>query len=309
LELERGALLELGVTQGSIICFKGDVFLVISQDCDISAVACSDPVVELIPLRTNEKQLTNGTREGRDPRTWQFELNDILYTAHAFDLILTPKSDFYSRISKESPQFFYINVSQLKRLKSWRTFRYSRTAWPNEFIERLDKNKNKLEDVLVKGAPTIRSLLVKLNTYEDLPDGIDYEVDVQLIFFEDPFSFDFEIKIQMAVRMMRVISRFQSSPGILVNSFTDTLQVGVREYEKIFSRQRPDINELLKDTEKLSQFTEQILRSGKAEHFEDELAIYMLGSDQIKLKDYDSFCEFTDDWMSYKGEQKAAHKG
>lgn len=72
-------------------------------------------------------------------------------------------------------------------LKSWRSSRYLRYAWPDAFIRRLDKGKGKIDDQLVKGAPLVHSLILRLNSYEEL-ESEDYLVDLALIFLELTFS-------------------------------------------------------------------------------------------------------------------------
>jgi hypothetical protein len=302
--MDRGAILTLGIRQGSLVRMNGEIHLILSQDCDLSATPKDEPVVESILLQL-EAEIPN-CAEGRNARAWQFEANGQMFTARPHNLKLLDKPTFFQHFTTNENILGALSPDQLNRLKSWRSYRYVRAAWPDEFTQRLSKNKNKIEDQLINGAPEIRALLLRLNNYADLASDVEYAADIQIIFMQDPHSLDAAKATASILRTLRILSRFHSSQGIVVNDFVEVIQIFHTKYDQKFSHERVDINDLLRNTAKLLSCCEKYISAEGHHAMLDIAGEFMLGRGDIYLEDFEKYQVFTDDWMSYKGDSLEA---
>lgn len=292
-------MFEQGVHQGVIFSYWDNEYLVISQDCDISYSGVDDTIIECIKLSNADPAAS--TKEGRNARVWQFDFQGSLHTAYAQDCCLFKKEEISAVLGDEFVLRGQLNPQLVNILKSWRASRYLRFAWPDEFIKRVGKGKGKIEQQLVKGAPEIHSLILKLNDYSDLKEDQEYSVDIALIFIDPPISLDIKKSVPSILRALRIISRFHCAQGVCINDFIETVRILFDEYRHAFPTERPDINDFLNKTESLIKATEKLLKAKPHSIFVQEMAIYMIGRKNITLEDYESYRPFTEDWMSYKG--------
>ena len=295
---ERGFLYhQAGIKQGTVIRLNEHTCLIVSQNCDISYAGPDDTVIEYILIQ-HDIPATQGTQEGRNARLWQFTFDNTLYSAYAQHFEKIDKQTLEQALQDGAANILgFLDESQVKKLKSWRTFRYNRPAWPDEFINRLGRSKEKIEKLLIQEAPELRSLLLKLDNYEELDKHHIYKPTIALIYNEDPFALQSDNTYSFAYKTMTLLSRFHACEGIEVDDFIESVQLILKEYTKTYPQAVVDINELLNQTSSLINIAKKIDQKKLAEI----MAPHMLGSSDISLYEYDSYQPFTEDWMSYKG--------
>ena len=159
--------------QGDLLTFDGNLFLLISHDCDICADHDIEPDVECIPCNIDVAR--NGSLTlGKNPRRLQLECfrpgneNGAIVELRARDKRFIPKSDLFG-----SAQLFELQLpsGQQVVLRRWLSARYSRSAFPNTFEEHMRQVSAAVDSLSKKQGSGIRAL------YFDLDDGEMIERD------------------------------------------------------------------------------------------------------------------------------------
>lgn len=121
---------------------SGSRWMVVSHSCDINSMSQSETSIEIILITPIDKQ-DNGNIHGRHPRFYHLEtINNAWYEARidkrfcidcGFCATYAPCTDIC--ISKED----------IRAIVQWITYRYVRSAFPDEFNERIKSKKDNLK--------------------------------------------------------------------------------------------------------------------------------------------------------------------
>lgn len=126
--------------------------IVVSQSCDIVAPKDdAEPYVELLWAHPYGGKPRKGYRDLRSTRQLDFRPNqktfsELVLTAHAtVDRFFVPRSALLEG-RPDVPRT--LSAIAIKRLHAWFALRYSRPAWPQAFVARVQPVRNRLEGAL-----------------------------------------------------------------------------------------------------------------------------------------------------------------
>ena len=159
-----------------------DWLVVASQTCDLVAKTLDqEPFVEVLHCRPIRK-LRSQHKDLRSTRVLDFKPNreehpQILLSAHA------ARDHFYipRELLRLSPPDAArrLDAISTRRLLVWFALRYSRPAWPDEFVRRIGDKKRDLEasvELLKDDIAEVRISIVEKD--EELPEGVGYHVAI-----------------------------------------------------------------------------------------------------------------------------------
>lgn len=146
--------------------YEGQLWVLISHDCDLAADLNTEPTAEWIPC--TQLATVNGQRTfGKNPRILNLEA-----TSETGDLIPL-EIDARSKTGVDKthlqdyaePSTLKFTVARLDILRRWLAARYSRSAFPNSFEEQMRKVADRVDRLAKNHGNGIRGL------YFDLDDG------------------------------------------------------------------------------------------------------------------------------------------
>jgi hypothetical protein len=176
----QGALLDPDaarehITLGDVS--ENDVLIVISQSCDVVHVSYeSEPDVELHVGRPIDA--INGNNSfGKNPRT--IDLDTTIDGKQRMLRILAHERKKIPRQALENIKpIGTIPDDDTYHLAKWTGNRYTRPALPDAFNKRRDKVKEAIAKLAKRDAKEVLGFYVALKTFDELPDGTDYEIFV-----------------------------------------------------------------------------------------------------------------------------------
>jgi len=153
-----------------------------NQTCDlINPSWDKEPAVELLPLTCINKS-NSAFLNGRNPRQIHFHVavggSARFMEAFAPRTIALPRQLLLETKPSES---WVIDELALKSLLAWRAARYLRTAFPDAFENRLKPIFDSFKKLVESIHEHIKSLHIRLNTFERLHEDDPYEVDLLLV--------------------------------------------------------------------------------------------------------------------------------
>ena len=183
--------------QGAIEISAADWLIVISQTCDVVQLKLeNEPLVEVLYCKP-VKQLRPEFQGRKSTRWLDFRPNRenhpaIMLSAHAIaDRYVVPRELFLER--EPDPTRKLSNYA-VRNVQLWYALRYTRPAWPDAFVRRLDPSKKKLTDTLKSlnsFADEIEVRIAILEKTDELDDEHDYHLTVffvidQIVWDSDP---------------------------------------------------------------------------------------------------------------------------
>lgn len=193
----RDTLIEIGWRQGVILDPCDGLlehpgahgFIVLNQTCDcISEDLVNEPCFEVLPFEkiidTPDSMLING----RNARRIHFQLEEngspIWVSSRMTDIRFVPRNA-YAKLAFST--LFSLQVKTLEGLISWRTARYLRPAFPDDFERALAKPLKKIGKICKKNENLIVQILIALEPQTELEEGDYYEVSMKLM--ADPYVY------------------------------------------------------------------------------------------------------------------------
>lgn len=179
----------VGTEQAEALALDGDLFLLVSQDCDIVRSSEVEPDIEFVGGSFADRpngQLTFG----KNPRRLQLTLPSGDETdARLVELDIRKRAIVAkSAVADLRPSDSLRCAGEpLRVVTRWLAKRYSRPAFPDEFNRRLQSVYGRIDRLSKKASGRdISSILIALSPRdEDLPDGEDYELVVWLTVPDD----------------------------------------------------------------------------------------------------------------------------
>ena len=179
---KQGVILELSCVDSEIVDCVG--FLVLTQTCDcINPSFEKEPHLELLPIREVEGSPDKGIVNGRNPRLIQFQILDkekeLWVEARICEIFPIDRST-HASLS------FSSNLSvgaSLDSIVAWRVARYSRTAYPDGFVNAFRSISSKFGRRIKKEGRDqhVHSLLLSLQPFRELEEQEEYEVQILLM--------------------------------------------------------------------------------------------------------------------------------
>ncbi|MGL6225609.1 MAG: hypothetical protein ACRC10_03170 [Thermoguttaceae bacterium] len=157
---------------------NGSCWLVFSHSCDINSKSQSETHIEILLLTPIAEQ-NNSYIHGKHPRFYHLEINGRWYEAQ-IDNRFRIDRDFCARYVPCPTTT--VSAEDNRSIVQWITYRYVRSAFPDEFNERIKRKKDtkdKLKKLLEKGESQLLSgLFISISTNDELPEETDYEVQL-----------------------------------------------------------------------------------------------------------------------------------
>ncbi len=205
---ERELLISQGWKQGAVIrnifddgftanahilLEDDDVFLVISQTCDlVNPDYNSEPFFEVLRLISINSTPAPEYGGGKNSREIQFkaEFYGKVQTFRALPF----KRFFVDRelLRSHSPEG-YLLEDEREMISAWLTKRFIRTAFPDKFDRRWKVRKGQIEKI-IKRLTLVSDIYIKVIPFEEVNDGVEYEVEIYLLMdadhYDDPVVYD-----------------------------------------------------------------------------------------------------------------------
>ncbi len=163
------------------------VVVVISHDCDLVATLEREPDVELI-VGYRVQEIDGNFAHAKSAHVLQLEFtennNPCTVELRSSRKLTLPKSV----LADHNPaQAFLLNPNSKSILQRWLAARYRRAAFPDQFVERLNKNafRDKLGKIMKSVGKHIRAIFFDVDQGEDIdrsgPDDI-YKLGIVLVY-------------------------------------------------------------------------------------------------------------------------------
>ncbi|MCI5099668.1 hypothetical protein [Phaeobacter italicus] len=161
--------------------------IVASQDCDIAASVDKEPTVEFVLVR--EAECNGNFTNAKNPRTLHIPVNEEtepgFVELQTRDRVFLAKGDL---VGNDPCPDTKISVPSVWMLQNWLALRYKRTAFPDEFVNRLpSKLKGKVSKVIAGTVRSIEAVLFDLcgDEREELKGEDNYLLEITLVYNED----------------------------------------------------------------------------------------------------------------------------
>ena len=220
----REQLIERGWKQGTIL-IPGDSrlqthahypiacddrLLIVSQTCDLVQGSFErEPYFEVLCLHPLDRAPDSGYLGGKNSRRIEFnlELPDnphhdwyaLPYERHVVDRKLL--------LGELQPDFLVEDINKLKMILRWLSGRYTRTAFPEAFVSRIDAKKGAIGKKMARLNDFVSNVFVRLLPFEELNTGQPYVIEIILLMeagiFDDATAFTEcnEIKEQLRYQL------------------------------------------------------------------------------------------------------------
>jgi hypothetical protein len=152
-----------------------DWLVVVSHSCDLAATDVeAEPWAEVVRGRTDEPADGNLTW-GKNPRTLQIDAaSDAPVTFSVHDRTRVPKHALQAHAPDSGRR---LDTTERRCLAQWLGKRYVRAAFPDAFNDRVRPVASRLRKHLKKkGGALLGALYVLLNSDDELPEGVPYEM-------------------------------------------------------------------------------------------------------------------------------------
>lgn len=159
----------------------GSRIVVVSQDCDIAHSEEKEPFVELIvahPAQSSNHVIQNR----RNPRKLQISAagDAPFFELNVNERFRAPKSVL---LDEESKAVEVLPEDSLRVMRIWLADRYKRPAFPDEFNNRLGKQRKAL-DKYYQGHQAVSNIFISTSE-EELPPGKHYDAKIILAYEAD----------------------------------------------------------------------------------------------------------------------------
>jgi hypothetical protein len=178
-QLVRGGSLRSGID-------PSDLCIVITHDCDLNNRNLqNEPHFEVLLARYLDNEKESGQKSwGKNPRSYQFKQVDELYEISIHDRFIADRSLL---VYYEPDIERKVDKTITKQICLWVSKRYYRSAFPNEFNERLRSSSEKIRKILTKSGNNLTGIY--LNTVdEELVQGEEYEIIIQATMKPEDFN-------------------------------------------------------------------------------------------------------------------------
>lgn len=163
---------------------KEGLYVVISQDCDVvNHDLNKEPIVELLfmsEIKKEDGSLTNG----KNPRKLHFQLqvngNIKCLECVIHDKFFLPRQYLAGVVPDNN---FFVKDEELAALIKWVANRYTRSAFPDAFNQRVKSIIGEIKAILKAHGGKTLGLFVRLNTYNELDSSEKYKLILNILFY------------------------------------------------------------------------------------------------------------------------------
>ena len=173
----QGALVEPNDTRDHITAedvTANDVLIVVSQSCDVVCASYElEPSVELHIGRPIE-EIDGNNSFGKNPRALDLETT-INGKARALRILDHERKRIPRQTLEDLLPVGCMPDDDIRMVAKWTANRYTRPALPDAFNGRRASAKDAITKLIRRVDKVIEGFYVALNTFDELPDGTDYQ--------------------------------------------------------------------------------------------------------------------------------------
>jgi hypothetical protein len=162
----------------------GSLFVLLSQDCDILHPDFeNEPTVEFHIARP-VPELDGNLLHAKNPRRLQFKMADAQYEIRIHDRHSAPRTCLLNRIPQEPP----LGEDLTRMIVNWTAKRYTRSAFPDAFNERLEASKRqmaKIRDALKREGTVISGIFLQVDPPDEIEPNEIYRIILRLTVREE----------------------------------------------------------------------------------------------------------------------------
>jgi len=202
---------------------SGDWLIVVSQTCDIVAARLTqEPYVEVLVASARQK-VDMGKAGLRSTRFLSFRAwkDGPVLEAHATNRFWIPREEF-DGWGPDAERL--LSARAIGRLAEWLGLRYTRPAWPNALVKRVDTQQAAFNAIL-SGVPLemaeIRVAITDVD--KELPDDVPYRVTVFGIMDADSYYSDPNGRAACARAFEDLLDALRKCPRIVVEEGSEFL--------------------------------------------------------------------------------------
>lgn len=208
-----------------------DWLVVISQTCDVvQSKLENEPYVEILLCRLIDKIRADfaGRRSTRrlDFRPDKVNFPGVAVTAHATsDRYVVPRNVFENHGPDPSRA---LSANAVRLVQSWYAIRYTRPAWPDSFVRRIDrKSKERLVKALTAITTDDVEVRVALKDKEvELNDDTSYYVAVFFVIDQQIWNSSQQIRKSVNSAFNEFVSALAACKGIVVDQKLSDVKSG-----------------------------------------------------------------------------------
>ncbi len=192
----REHLIEAGWKQGNLLVPDDSLFkenalyeipedarlLIVSQKCDLIHESFeSEPFFEVLCLHPLNQEPNGGYLGGKNSRRIEFSLNtpgdDI---THWFALPYKRHLINRELLLERQPESS-LQDKPMKMILAWLSRRYTRVAFPESFVSRINTRKTPIAKKFSRLNPLISNVFVCVRPFEELDDANEYSMEIMLV--------------------------------------------------------------------------------------------------------------------------------
>lgn len=144
------------------------VLAVMSQDCDIAAKNDSEPAIELSlfkPVKPKDESFKKGQQFAQSTRHLTIYIEDNPYSAYVWHTVWISKEEALELLN--GIEIFELKEKEKRALVQWRSLRYCRAAFPDNFNTELLPILNNYREQVFERSQYIIDVLISLNSYQE----------------------------------------------------------------------------------------------------------------------------------------------
>ena len=231
----RKRLIDLGWRQGVLLKpektqLKGnahydingnDLLLVVSQTCDlVQSSFDNEPYFETLCIHPLGGEPNGAYLGGKNSRRIEFGFDpDDSGLRHWYALPFERHLVDRAFLLENRAPVTLLDSHNLGTILAWLSRRYTRAAFPEEFVRRCKVREKQLSKNFSRLNPLVSNVYIRLTSFEELSDEQKYAIELMLVMravdFEDPEKFAKCDEIRELLE-----KQFEKCPGIVVESIT-----------------------------------------------------------------------------------------
>lgn len=162
------------------------VFLILTQDCDlVESDLEKEPYVELLLIKPRSAPPDGTFAHGRNPRILDFAIGEITYRASCHERFRIDRKILAG--CAPSPAF-QVTVALRDCVTDWIAKRYTRAAFPDEFNQRIYREREAIRRILKRDGALFEDILICCTPRrEELEPDAAYDFTVWLVMGEEGY--------------------------------------------------------------------------------------------------------------------------
>jgi hypothetical protein len=198
-----------------------DWLIVVSQTCDIVALRlAAEPYVEIL-IAEQRKAIDSTKANLRSTRFLSFRAQPggTVLEAHATHRFWLPREQFDDWVPDKARTVDPVAVT---RLCEWLGLRYTRPAWPEQLVHRLNPKKDRIEQILRTVASQVAEIRVTITDVDrELPPDIPYRLTIYAVVDAATYDGSQPTREACAAALFDFIDALRGCQGIEIDENSD----------------------------------------------------------------------------------------